>query len=316
MVDGTAKWISAMDALKTQVDVVLDAIPRGSRVCYIDYPVHRNVGDLLIMRGTEAFFRANGIETIARYSVNDCPDTLNLPPGTIVAFHGGGNFGDLYPAHQRLRERLTKVHADRRVVVLPQTVFYTESADTSAAVACMGAHPDLHVFARDVESNVRIKKLLPNATVKLSPDMAHYLWPTLYRGHIESGMGTPLRIIRRDQEAVHLESDGKPSMDWDDIYSLLDKGFVRCFRAVQRRRWLSGDILARIWLAYSNHAINKAVQQYKQYHGVETSRLHGHILACLLGIPSVLIDNSYEKNSAYFNLWTHALPGCRLLRSN
>lgn len=38
-------------------------------------------------------------------------------------------------------------------------------------------------------------------------------------------------------------------------------------------------------------------------------RLHGHILATLLGVPHILIDNSIGKLSAYHGTWT---KGCGL----
>jgi pyruvyl transferase EpsO len=40
---------------------------------------------------------------------------------------------------------------------------------------------------------------------------------------------------------------------------------------------------------------------------VVTDRLHGHILSVLLGIPHVLMDNSYGKNESFYATWTHDL---------
>ena len=46
---------------------------------------------------------------------------------------------------------------------------------------------------------------------------------------------------------------------------------------------------------------------FRSYDRVVTSRLHAHIFACLVGTPSILIDNSYGKNRTYFDAWTGAL---------
>ena len=43
-----------------------------------------------------------------------------------------------------------------------------------------------------------------------------------------------------------------------------------------------------------------------------TDRLHGHILATLLGVPHVLLDNADQKLSAFHNTWTRGLRSCRL----
>ncbi len=42
---------------------------------------------------------------------------------------------------------------------------------------------------------------------------------------------------------------------------------------------------------------------------IVTDRLHGHILATLLGIPHVALDNDYGKLSAYIACWTADCDG-------
>ena len=41
---------------------------------------------------------------------------------------------------------------------------------------------------------------------------------------------------------------------------------------------------------------------------VVSDRLHGHILCLLLGIPHMVLDNSYGKVRGQFEAWTHASP--------
>ena len=41
---------------------------------------------------------------------------------------------------------------------------------------------------------------------------------------------------------------------------------------------------------------------------IVTDRLHGHILALLLGIPHIVLDNDYGKLAAYIRVWTQASP--------
>ena len=43
-------------------------------------------------------------------------------------------------------------------------------------------------------------------------------------------------------------------------------------------------------------------------HTVITDRLHGHILSLLLGIPHVVLDNSYGKVRAFYETWTRDAP--------
>ena len=49
---------------------------------------------------------------------------------------------------------------------------------------------------------------------------------------------------------------------------------------------------------------------------VVSNRLHGHILACLLGLPNLLFDNSYGKCSDYFHTWHANLTFARLVAAD
>jgi len=48
---------------------------------------------------------------------------------------------------------------------------------------------------------------------------------------------------------------------------------------------------------------------------VITDRLHGHILCLLLGIPHVLLDNSYGKVRQFHDTWTAGAPRVRWAES-
>jgi exopolysaccharide biosynthesis protein PssK len=49
---------------------------------------------------------------------------------------------------------------------------------------------------------------------------------------------------------------------------------------------------------------------------VVTDRLHGHILSLLLGIPHVLLDNSYGKLRHFHETWTWSMPRVRWVESS
>jgi pyruvyl transferase EpsO len=79
-------------------------------IIYLDYPVHLNVGDLLIYKGTMAFFKENGYKLILAQSVNNfnikaIKKILETESCSIV-LHGGGNFGGLYEIHQKLQMKV------------------------------------------------------------------------------------------------------------------------------------------------------------------------------------------------------------------
>lgn len=48
---------------------------------------------------------------------------------------------------------------------------------------------------------------------------------------------------------------------------------------------------------------------------VITDRLHGYILAMLLDIPSVILDNSYGKLTSFHSTWTTGLDSIQIAKS-
>jgi pyruvyl transferase EpsO len=58
----------------------------------------------------------------------------------------------------------------------------------------------------------------------------------------------------------------------------------------------------------------QGVYQFKQHRLIITNRLHGHILCILMGIPHIFLPNSYYKNEAFYDAWTHQVPFCRFVK--
>ncbi|MCM3748270.1 polysaccharide pyruvyl transferase family protein [Paenibacillus pasadenensis] len=304
-----------MEQLKEKLSLITRSIPRGSEIIYIDYPVHSNGGDILIMKGTEAFFKAYGIRVRARYSVLDFPDELNVPPDVILVLHGGGNFGDLYAKHQLLRERIVERYPGHRIVMLPQTIFYKSELNFGRTAAILNRHRDVHLYVRDSISYEMARKKFKNVQVFLSPDMAHQLYPI---AQPESPQGSTLFFLRTDiektpmQERLESQSGAQSaSLDWTSLYTPMERKalvlMMKLYRLPGARKPMQ-----RIWYQYSQYLVDKAIREFSRYESIVTSRLHGHILSCLMDKPNVLLDNSYGKNTSYYTAWSSGVPGAEL----
>lgn len=293
-----------MAALKQYLeDKLVDVIKPGSKVYFIDYPLYNNVGDILITKGTEAFFSRYGIQVLGRAGVNNYLFPP-IPPDCTLVFQGGGNFGDLHQAHQALREQVVERFPDRRIVVLPQTIHYESTNRLEASAGIFRKHPDLYLFVRDERSFEQAIRFTDK--VILSPDMAHELWPI-------AGVGIPLYrtlyLLRSDCEAAASQSEfsGNAIKDWDRVLDRTDKYLMRYLRQLHKLDRVTGNSWINIyhyWRVYTDRLVNKAVVEFSKYEEIVTSRLHGHILACLMGKPNYLIDNSYGKNYSYYHAWT------------
>jgi len=49
---------------------------------------------------------------------------------------------------------------------------------------------------------------------------------------------------------------------------------------------------------------------------VISDRLHGHVLATLMQIPNIIIDNSYGKLSSFHDTWMRDVTGVRFAASS
>lgn len=310
----TAQSAHPMSELKERLRRILSVIPPGSDIWYIDYPVHGNGGDLLIMKGTEAFFKEHRIRVHARYSVLDFPSGVSIPRHHIIVLHGGGNFGDLYPAHQRLREQIVAGYPGNRVVMLPQTIFYRNPSELERTADIFNRHPDLHLFVRDNVSLATARDKFRKCAVSLSPDMAHQLWPIRCRNVPDKDLLLFLRTdIEKTAEQALLEASGLGDhLDWPVLYNRAEQKSIRAFTALLRKGSAGFLPVSRAWSGYADYLVRKAVRRFSRYRQVQTSRLHGHILSCLMDKPNVLLDNAYGKNASYYHTWTYAIANTQL----
>lgn len=305
--------------LMARHDVLLDLIGCAP-FHYVDIPTHGNVGDLLIMHGTLAFFRKHGLvpKLIAPYFAYD---PRWIAPEDVIVFHGGGNFGDLYPYFQELREHIVQNHRENRIIVLPQSLHFSSPEKMQESAQLFRMHADVHICVRDQVSYEMAQQFTDN--VYLLPDMAHQLYP-MYANHAEPSEGS-LRISRVDDEST--QQSGLRNMvsttvtDWPEFVGEREVRinlFRRAIGAFFRRGlgWSANSILVRLWIAYSGRLIADAAQLFARHELIVTDRLHGHILACLLRKQNIVLDNSYGKNSRYVEAWTLDSELVMLQKSN
>jgi pyruvyl transferase EpsO len=303
-----AVQFQAMEYIKQRLAVIGEVIPSGSQIVFLDYPVYDNIGDLLIMKGAEAFFRDYGITVRKRYSYVNFRHRMKVPDDWIVVCQGGGNFGDMYPHHQRLREKAVKAFPRNRIVILPQTIHFKDPSEESRSLNALSEHPDLHVFVRDMISYETAKQTLAN--VYLAPDMAHQLYPL---PATPPGNKLKLGLLRDDdenpKEEVSVPCD--KVADWPNLFTGWDRWFMKQIIKVYSLDRRIGNLLPlqRFWYSLADKYVARAMRLYNEYDEVLTSRLHGHILSCLMNKPNLLLDNSYGKNMSYYRLWTYRLEG-------
>ncbi len=316
---------TVMTRLSLKLDEIHRKIPVGSRVIYLDIPVYLNVGDLLINRGTEAFLRRSGISVLTRLSVFDlCKIDVgahtaslkanavrlirSLDPAAIIVFQGGGNFGDLYPDLQLLREAVIKEFTERRIVVLPQSVHFESSGAQARAFELMFSHPDIHFFVRDRPS-LEMLDAFSTGRSTLMPDMAHALWGQFDARSAASPTKATLFMLRRDGERLQDQEARPHSIDWDDVITPAEKFSWRLVRkALHTGVGPLQPAVMSAWYKLCDRLIHKAADRFRTHQRVETDRLHGMILSTLVSRPVIYHDNSYGKLGRYAGEWLKDSP--------
>lgn len=300
--------------LKAKLSEILGEFDNSARIVYVDYPVHLNIGDLLINQGAELFFAENKLNIWKRYYVLDVPQEIpGIDDSVVFMLHGGGNFGDVWTRHQQMRENLLARYPWNRFVFLPQTVFFSDKELERKCLANIAQHGNSKVYGRDAESTEILRQGGISGASSM-PDMAHMLWKHL-KPCGEPVDENPFCLIRRDCETrgtngAELAISGLPTVDWLDTISsshlMLASVAHRVMHVLAR---LNVPVQkTQLWYPVRDRAVHDGVCAVSRHRSVITDRLHAMILGLLLGRRVTASDNSYGKLLRYANTWLKEIP--------
>ena len=291
-----------------------------------DYPNYLNVGDLLIWLGEMAFLKKMRIKISAQFHIGQCAFDLlkNIIGEKAILLQGGGNFGDLYPWHQNLRTRIIEKFKANKIIMFPQTMQYSNIDLLKKDAEKYNNHPNLYLMWRDKESFEMAQAYFKNNKSYLVPDMAFYLDLSSYKSSMDKR--EEILFLRRtdtEKKERYLNlTNGLHIRDWGDltihlksplstIPKMVQHGFRYFSKSVDRilDSQLFLNVCEKETNNYQHFAIQcreTAVSEFSRYKIIVSDRLHGHILATLLRIPNILLDNSYGKNNKFYSIWTYS----------
>ena len=301
LVPDRARWEALKDRLLTTFRDEL----QGKSVVYIDYPLHLNLGDLLIYKGTVELLKELDCNVVASYSIRNSGALFkkNYPKDTVMLLHGGGNFGDIYPVHQNLREKVASHFTENPVLVMPQSVHFNDPIAFEEDSKVFRDHPNLKMYVRDVESYQFMSGYLKEGQCHLAPDMATTLIGSWQWQDVLPDSNLLFR--RQDCESINSAEEIVGTFDWQALYSRTHLSIYQLIGKLSslERRLNINLYSADCWRWFTNKLIERAVNHYRQFGSVDTDRLHGLILAQLLGRPVQMSDNSYKKIERYVSCW-------------
>lgn len=288
-------------------------IPVGSACALLDFPNHSNVGDSAIWLGEIAYLKRRNCRiryVCDEYNYN--PHALRDAVGSnTILIHGGGNFGDLWPQHQKLLERVVRDFPDNRIIQLPQSIHFSEAENLEHSRTVFSQHQDFHLLVRDAASLNFARQHYSNS-VYLCPDMALMLdlqplssrpkttdVVILSRTDKEKASSLSVEAISSSEHlVVDWLEEPVPSFEW--LYHW----------AHRRLGWNSKvprSILNQLVLVAANamahQRLARGLDILGQGNVVVTDRLHAMILGWLGKNPVFFVDNSYGKLSNLVETW-------------
>lgn len=284
----------------------------GRHVALVNYPDIDNVGDPALWLGTVRALQAVGVTVVHHASADtlDPQAIRSLPRCDAVLVNGGGNFGDLWPGQQQARERLLEALPDIPVVQLPQSMYFRDQANRDRVAGLLDRPGRTSLLWREARSLSEARATLPGRH-RYCPDLAFWL-PRL---DAPAPTVDVLWLARHDQESVAAPPAALPPNvrvgDWttprpDEVPRVQR---LRAQLADLRAREAPAAELERCLVELARLRVGRGRRILGQGAVVVTDRLHGHVLATLMGIPQVVLDNSYGKVSAVHAVTTQGLPG-------
>lgn len=285
----------------------------------LDVPYYTNIGDTLIWEGTKHFLKNIPHKCLYTASV-ETYKYRPLPPNTIILMQGGGNFGDLWRRHQDLRLEIIKAYPNNRIIILPQTVFYKDTTVFLKDAKIFNSHKDLHICARDTGSLEFLQESL-TCNLLLVPDMAFCITNGALQKYSRKESDRALFLKRNDPEFSEYDFNSYitedeatlDTCDWPTMEQQFKaKTYLDKLLWHKKRLGRIPDIYAD-WIFRPNQ-VKKGIEFVSQYKKVYTTRLHVAILSLLLHKEIVFFDNSYGKNSSFFDTWLADVKGITFIQ--
>ena len=280
-----------IEALQHHLFGILKSVLQGySSVILTEVQYHENKGDSAITVGelnTLYFLNKTLKHSFVAFRdkwIYNKTKTLINPNKTVILAQGGGNIG-AWPGFDRARATVLDIFTNFKYVVLPQSVHFFMDHDLKFANKTYN-RKDLTMILRDKASYNFTKTHFKQLKSILAPDMAFGIG---YKNRFSPPTVDIVWINRGDKERSRTY---RPVFPTNISYVITD--------------WMD-------WLTpRSRHDIEGCY--LKTYNGfvflqrakvVVTDRLHGFIMALLLDIPVVILDNRIKKLSHFHETWTH-----------
>ena len=296
----------------------------------LDLPYHNNIGDSLIWKGEEEFLKLFPFRCLYRCS-EQTYSKPQIDKDTLILLHGGGNFGDIWRTHSDFRLKIINDFPENKLVIFPQTVFYKDKSKLKKDAQLFSYHDNITICARDESSYKILKEHFTNNEILLIPDMAFFISNSILNKYKKPEQNKVLFFKRKDKELQDydfkrylperetIDQREWPSMDQSLVPTKILNALFRGLR-ISRKIGFGHKQISQLIDLYANEVympflLKIGIRFLSQYKYVYTTRLHGAILSILLKKPLTFFDNSYGKNSTFFDSWLKDFKNIKLIKT-
>lgn len=260
-------------------------------------PFLRNLGDHAQVLGIKQWIESNFpgydvLEFDKQEVIRWMPEIgAGIQEEDLVFLQSGGNLGDNGIWSERARRKVIQQLPDNKIVVLPQTVWFSDTPtgqrELSTTKEIYNAHPHLTVVARDPKSYQLAQDYFPSCRVDIAPDFVLYLFNSeLVRKVIDESdrKSSILLILREDNESV---IDDRQSRRLREIVDSLDE--------YQEYNTVIDRDIPR---AKREEEVRQALELFLQSQIVITDRFHGLIFSVITRTPCIALESASHKITA------------------
>ena len=271
------------------------SLKKTNSIILLGTPTHCNIGDAAIAQAERDFLENVGYHVV-EITVNEWKKYKKLiikqVKKEILLLHGGGNFGNLWPSEELIREEIISAFPHAHFLLMPQTFFVTDSFCELAQKDMQNKYNDsrFDLFARETYSFEKMISLFPEANCHLVPDIVLFEKNNdFYNTSFIKKSVDVLMVLRSDKEGL---------LNYDDI--------VNIKKALNKK-----DLSYRISdILYTSPSIKKEdrkkvilqkLEEFASSRVVITDRLHGMIFAFIANVPCIVLQNNNYKIEGVYN---------------
>lgn len=256
-------------------------------------PFHSNMGDQAQSYCTELWIKSNYIGFLpviieTRFlQLNNNKLLLmikeNIKQNDIIFLHSGYHTTDIYMREEQLQRDVIRLFPNHRIVILPQTINYTNPKEEDCSSEIYNRHNNLYLLARDDVSYEIARKVFPKVRLQLFPDIVTTQIGVQHFANKRKGILLCLRDDKEGKYSIEEFSELTERLSTIDFVDVIDTSIDVSPILIRKNR---RKYLNQIW------------DKFSRYRVVITDRYHGTIFSLIAGTPVLVISSTDHKLSS------------------